>query len=115
MCSDMLDRFRFECLNNMPLYMNAIAEDSSEQMIIDMIRYIYFRDYNSSLIDILPHIMSNILAVNIFIVEKMSNGNFNVHSTNISERKATFNVYLYKSRDHYDACIPSSLKSLSKQ
>lgn len=108
--SDMLLRLRSECLSNMPLYIIAIMDCSPVYMILEMIRYIYFKGYNSSFVDIVPHIMAQVLSVNVYIIEERLNGVCDVHSANITETSATSNVFIYKKGDHYDACIPNSIQ-----
>ena len=105
--SDFLERLRSECLSNMSLYISAIDDCSPKLMILEMIRYIYLKDYNTSFGDIVPYMMSNTLCVNIFIIEERSNC-YQVHAAHRLDNLTTFNLFLFKRGDHYDACIPKS-------
>ena len=103
---DMLMKLRAESLSNMSSYIIAITDCSWVDMIIEMIRYIYLKHYNTSFGDVVPHIMAEALSVNVFIVEERPDGSCDVFSANLTYKTATFNVFLYKRGHHYDACIP---------
>ena len=108
MYSEILAKLRSECLSNMSLYIPAITDCNPKNMILEMIRYIYLKDYNSSFGDIVPIVLSSALSLNVFVIEHRSNNVYNVHAAYLLENMATFNVFLYKRGEHYDACIPRS-------
>ena len=70
--------------------------------------YITNKIYNMRYGDLVPLVTSNALNTGIVILEKMNNGEHDVHIVQPKEciSDCTKLIYLYKCGDHYDACLP---------
>ena len=104
---DMLMKLRSECLTNMSLYLINFTDLCQKTLIFEMISYIYLKRYETYFGDIVPVIMANALSLNVFIILENDDKTYNVHHIKTNKRNATFNVYLLRRGDHYDACIPN--------
>ena len=70
--------------------------------IEDITNYIFKKNYNTPICDLLPHIVSNCLNVNIRILDQIDRGqSFSVHNIK-SLFNSTTTVYVHKIRDHYN-------------
>ena len=110
----MLMKLRSECLTNMSLYLANFPDLCQKTLIIEMISYIYLKRYETDFGDIVPVIMANALSLNVFVIVENDDKTYNVFPIKTDQRNSTFNVYLLKRGDHYDACIPNVFVHSSK-
>ena len=106
-----MKRLEVETVSNIDNYIPFIPGISKDQLIREMRLYINDKVYDTKFGDLVPLITSNSLAIYIMIISEMENGEFSttdfVHPRENEKAKAI--KFVYKSGDHYNACVPKDI------
>ena len=103
-------RLEVETVSNIDYYIPFIPCISNDQLIREMSLYINDKVYDTKFGDLAPLITSNSLAIHIMIISEMENGEFSTDFVHPRENeKAKAIIFVYKSGDHYNACVPKDI------
>ena len=115
--NDLLCKLENECYENVDKYMPYFDGDYISFFNL-LLKYVDAKSYNTSFCDLVPIIMSNVLDEVIVIIDENIDDNFvtvlSPRTCHLNKRRGTsLGIFLLKTSDHYDACIPAHSTDLN--